>query len=102
MNAARISCRARGSGPVWRPLALAFLVSHLGLTFCQAAGTVSAWGNNNDSQRQTPPGLANVVAVAAGNIHSLALKSDGTVVGWGFNLFGQATPPAGLTNVMAI
>jgi alpha-tubulin suppressor-like RCC1 family protein len=31
------------------------------------------------------------VAIAAGDNHSLALKSDGTVIGWGFNTFGQAT-----------
>jgi hypothetical protein len=43
-----------------------------------------------------------VVAIAAGELHSLALKSDGTVVGWGWNDDGQATPPAGLTGVVAI
>jgi len=30
-----------------------------------------------------PAGLSNVVAIAGGGAHCLALKSDGTVVGWG-------------------
>jgi len=43
-----------------------------------------------------------VVAITAGQSHSLALKSDGTVVGWGNNGSGQATPPTNLTAVVAI
>ena len=46
--------------------------------------------------------LTNVVAIAAGDDHSLALKADGTVVGWGDNFYGEITIPAGLTNVVAI
>ena len=34
-------------------------------------------------QSDVPAGLSNVVAVAAGGQHSLALKADGTVVAWG-------------------
>jgi len=99
-------------------------------------GTVWAWGNNEHGElgdgttenRTRPvqvvgPGgigyLTNVVAVAAGTYHSLALKSDGTVWAWGFNVDGElgngtevgsTTPvqvvgPGGqghLTNVVAI
>jgi alpha-tubulin suppressor-like RCC1 family protein len=55
-------------------------------------GTVVRWGSNYDNDFDTPPvGLSNVVAVAAGNGHTLALKSDGTVIGWGGNNVGQAT-----------
>ncbi len=39
--------------------------------------------------------LTNVVAVAAGRFHSLALNSDGQVFGWGGNIGGKA---AGYTN----
>lgn len=54
--------------------------------------TVRRWGQQSIYNDATPPfGLSNVVAVAAGRGHTLALKDDGTVVGWGFNGFGQAT-----------
>jgi hypothetical protein len=46
--------------------------------------------------------LSNVVAIAAGNYHDLALKSDGTVVAWGRNDDGQTNVPAGLSRVVAI
>ncbi|MEP7053864.1 MAG: hypothetical protein ABI912_01280, partial [Actinomycetota bacterium] len=49
-----------------------------------------------------PSGLTGVKAIAAGYLHSLALKNDGTVVGWGANGYGEATPPAGLRDVVAI
>ena len=59
-------------------------------------------GNNGSGQTTVPAGLSNVVAIAAGDSHSLALKSDGTVVAWGYNGEGQTTVPAGLSNVVAI
>jgi len=46
--------------------------------------------------------LSNVVAVAGGAYHSLALKSDGTVVAWGYNGDGETNVPPGLSNVVAI
>jgi len=46
--------------------------------------------------------LSNVVAIAAGEYHSVALKDDGTVVTWGDNSYGQRNVPAGLSNVVAI
>ncbi len=71
-------------------------------------GRVVAWGNNdygklgNDSwtNHYVPVGVnvaagtsalagKTVVAIAAGNIHSLALCSDGTVTAWGYNYRGE-------------
>ncbi|MBW7927619.1 MAG: RCC1 repeat-containing protein, partial [Fimbriimonadaceae bacterium] len=63
-------------------------------------GTVVAWGSNSRGQlgdgttsdRNVPapvPGLDNVVAVAGGMFHSLALRADGTVWAWGANESGQ-------------
>jgi len=91
-------------------------------------GTVWAWGNNREGEigpRVTPfdpyhttpsqiPGLANITAISAGGVHSLALRSDGIVLAWGANTQGQlgtgATSPdsdtplqvPGLTNVRSI
>jgi alpha-tubulin suppressor-like RCC1 family protein len=49
-----------------------------------------------------PEGVSNVVAIAAGNGHNLALKRGGTVLAWGNNDYGQADVPVGLRNVSAI
>src|SRR5260370_7897846 len=46
-------------------------------------GNVSAWRANPEGNAFLPPGITNVVAVAQGKLHSIALKSDGTVIGWG-------------------
>ncbi len=76
-------------------------------------GTVVGWGINNCGQAigsvstnsDRASGLvkidgqilSNVVAVAAGGNHSLALKADGTVVSWGSHVV-----PTGLSNIIAI
>lgn len=67
-----------------------------------APGAVVAWGANGNGQTTIPAGLTDVVAVAAGQSHSLALKRDGTLVAWGKNDLGQTNVPAGLSNVVAI
>ncbi len=79
----------------------------LGLNF---DGTVAAWaGLNWYGQTTVPPGLNQVVGVAAGedfwldqSSHSLALKIDGTLVGWGFNENEYHTIPVGLVDVVEI
>jgi len=69
-------------------------------------GTVYAWGYDGNGQlgtsvpsnRSATPvqvtlasgdPLANVVAIAAGSNHALALLKDGTVYAWGYNGYGQ-------------
>jgi alpha-tubulin suppressor-like RCC1 family protein len=64
-------------------------------------GTVYAWGSNSSGQigdgtsgntRLTPvqvSGLTTATSVAAGQAHSMALKTDATVVAWGLNNNGQ-------------
>ena len=61
-----------------------------------------AWGANDLGQTTIPATATNVMAVAAGWNHSLALRRDGTVVGWGTNNAGQATAPPGANNLVAI
>lgn len=75
----------------------------------KADGTVVGWGDDFDGYPvdNIPPGLNNVVAIAAGGFgstsgHGLALKADGTVVGWGNNDYGQTNVPPGAINVIAI
>jgi len=68
--------------------------------FAQPSGIVWTWGSNSNGQlgngsttdSNVPVhviGLSGVVAVAGGQAHSLALKSDGTVWAWGSNFYGQ-------------
>src|SRR2546423_12183843 len=70
-----------------------FLLSTISLLLatpaCPAASVVAAWGSNSYGQTNVPPGLTNVVSIAGGAYHSLALKADGTVVGWGSYWNGQ-------------
>lgn len=76
-------------------------------------GTVAAWGLNADGQigsaggaQSTVPVIVSnlgvlstkrVIAVAAGETHSLALCSDGTVAAWGSNANGQLGRSGGST-----
>ena len=79
-----------------------FTPSHAAPPPPPTAFTVGGFGDNSVGQLTIPAGLTGVTAMDAGELHSLALKSDGTVVGWGDDIFGQATPPAGLSGVTAI
>ena len=54
-----------------------------------------AWGDNSVGQTTVPlAASSNVISIAAGAAHALALKSDGSVVAWGDNFLGRATVPA--------
>jgi len=83
-------------------------------------GSVLAWGNNSVGQvTGTPtvispysataspvaPGgqvLSGITAIAAGFLHSVALKNDGTLIAWGYDCCGQTIVPSGLVGVTAI
>jgi len=83
---------------------LSIIVAVDGGLALQADGMVVEIGWDGDFA--VVAGLTNVVAIASGPGHHLALKADGTVVAWGTYWNGTtnvpATVPAGLTNVVAI
>src|SRR2546428_6526575 len=95
------SCTNRDLPLETRPTKPAFAVQDA----TTVSGTVWAWGYNgfgelgNGTFTATYPygidtpgpvsGLSGVTAIAGGNYHSLALKSDGTVWAWGQNFIGQ-------------
>jgi|GEM_PF-329211 len=59
------------------------------------AGQLRAWGSDRDGQVTGVPAGTDYVAVAAGDAHGLALRSDGTIVAWGQNDNGECDVPAG-------
>jgi alpha-tubulin suppressor-like RCC1 family protein len=81
-------------------------------------GTVVGWGRNYYGEATGVPSgnflysndvvtldgqvLSNVVAIAAGASHSVAVKSDGSVIAWGNNQYGQTDVPPGLDNIVAV
>jgi len=63
---------------------------------------IVAWGENPSGQTDIPPGLTGVVAVGAGEAHSLAVTADGRVLAWGENTFGQTDVPPDLGPVLTV
>ncbi|HWH71745.1 MAG TPA: immunoglobulin domain-containing protein, partial [Candidatus Sulfotelmatobacter sp.] len=63
---------------------------------------VATWGRYSEGSYALPSGLTNLVAIAEGASHTLALRPDGTVLAWGYYNFGQTNIPAGLAGVAAI
>jgi hypothetical protein len=59
------------------------------------AGELQAWGLDGDGQVSRVPAGGDYVAIAAGDAHGLALRSDGIVVAWGRNDDGQCDVPVG-------
>ncbi len=72
------------------------------VTAIDVTGYPLDWGLDTSAQAAKPAGLTNVLSVAGGGAHSLALEANGTVVAWGDNSYGQTSVPGGLTNVVAI
>jgi hypothetical protein len=68
----------------------------LGLTLVTAAG------DDTFAQLSVLPGASNVVALAAGAWHSVALRDDGGLVAWGNNWDGQCDVPATGSPVVAV
>ncbi len=71
------------------------------VTAIDVTGYPLDWGLDTSAQAAAPA-LTNVLSVAGGGAHSLALRAGGTVVAWGDNSYGQTSVPGGLANVVAI
>ena len=61
-----------------------------------------AWVTNGRWYAVVPAPNADFVAVAAGQAHSLGLKSDGTILAWGWNDYGQCDVPAPNADFVAV
>ncbi len=64
-------------------------------------GAFSAWGDDTLGQTNLPA-ASNYVALACGDLFSVALAADGTLTQAGDGFYGQTQVPSGLTNVVAI
>ena len=72
-------------------------------TLVLASNKVYAAGDNTYGQSAVPAAAqSGILAITAGDNHSLALRNDGTVLAWGYNADGECNVPAGLNNVIAI
>lgn len=60
------------------------------------------WGADHYGQRDTPFGETNVLQVAAGLDHNIALQNDGVVQAWGTNDYLQASVPTNLGRAMMV
>lgn len=83
--------------------ALLFLTGSIPTRASSELGAVAVWGSNANGETNLPGGLlTNVVAVAAGGVHTLALLEDTTVVAWESDSSERTNVPQGLSNVVAI
>jgi hypothetical protein len=70
----------------------------------EASDIIHMWGNNSNGQ-STPSTVISrneIVSIAAGSRHNIALNKNGTVMLWGYNQNGQLNAPQGLADVEAI
>ena len=67
------------------------------------SGQAVVWGNAQANLQRIPAiTTSNVVQIAMGDHHALALMTTGKVVGWGTNLQGELTIPPTLSDVIQI
>ena len=92
----------------WQPSAAGSLIgSAIGRR--GLSGTVVPLQENGNASLRGAGGLLDIIAIAAGPHHGIALRDDGTIVAWGSKWISQgpqvdrdATVPEGLTGIAAI
>ncbi|HEY3864412.1 MAG TPA: hypothetical protein VGO59_21270 [Verrucomicrobiae bacterium] len=86
----------------WKLFGGLLLFNFCGLGCFSLSAQVLVWGDNSYGQTNVPASVSNVLQVAGGDGHCMALRSDGTVVAWGDNFDGQTNVPIGLSHVVSI
>jgi alpha-tubulin suppressor-like RCC1 family protein len=64
--------------------------------------SIHSWGSDASFVVSTRPAGTDFVAIAAGSIHSVALKTDGSVVAWGDDLLNQVSSKPNDTGFTAV
>ena len=82
----------------------AVLLVLFGLSSCyycgRAATQLYSWESDNFGT--APADATNIVAMAGGDSHIVALRADGRVFAWGQNNYGQLNVPADVTNAVRV
>ena len=69
-----------------------------GMAQAAVSGGVAAWGESSYGQTAVPvEAQSGVTAIAAGPVHTMALKSDGSVMAWGVKQLRRGGSPCGGT-----
>jgi hypothetical protein len=76
---------------LWTGVALASLSF---LPRAQGQGSLVSWGYDHDGEVSGTPAGDDFVAVSAGHVHSVALRSDGSLVSWGLNNYWDTDIPS--------
>ncbi len=63
---------------------------------------IIAWGDNLGGQTNAPAELDDIVSVAGGDFHSLALRKNGSLIAWGHNPDNQNQLPSGTNRFVGI
>ncbi len=89
----------RGAGRLIPFLLLAFLTVFFTSRSHAVGGSVIAWGSNQYGETNVPASATNIVALAAGSVHTLALTENHTLLAWGAS---DVIPPPGTSNLVTI
>ncbi|KAL1512947.1 hypothetical protein ABEB36_002446 [Hypothenemus hampei] len=90
----RVSCGLRHSAMITKERGL--LVAGTGAK--GQLGLGDDFDDNNYLSISKVPELEDIISVASGQHHTLALRENGTVLGWGENKFGQLGVDSSVTN----